>query len=166
MTWRCPVDMRKAAVRWQNNREPRIVDDRLATFGPAFEPVRVAAPDLFTSRVMARIEVQPASVPILGERRLREGLLVVVATLAFSLLIVLASVSVLAIFAPTTALMLLGAVVSGLVSLFSMSGDIAEWATSTTASEVMLASLAFIASISLLIRVGIVRDSRHAPREA
>ena len=35
MSWRRPVDMRKAAVRWQNNREPRIADDRLATFGHA-----------------------------------------------------------------------------------------------------------------------------------
>ena len=166
MTWRCPVDMRKAAVRWQNNREPRIVDDRLATFGPAFEPVRVVAPDLFTARVMARIEVQPAAVSVRVERRLREGLVVVVATLVFSLFILLASVSVLAIFVPTTALMLLGVVVSGLVSLFSLGGDIAEWASSTTASEVMLASLALMASVSLLIRVGLVRDSRHAPREA
>jgi hypothetical protein len=115
---------------------------------------------------MARIEVQPTAVPVRVEQRLREGLLVVAATLVFSLLILLASVSVLAIFAPTTALMLFGAVVSGLVSLFSVSGDVVAWAASTTASEVMLASLAFIASVSLLIRAGIIRDSRHAPREA
>src|SRR5215472_4905827 len=113
MSWRRPVHTRKAIVRWQNNREPRIADDRLATFGSAFEPVRVVAPELFTARVMARLDVQPAPVPELTSRRLREGLFVVVATLAFSLLIVLASVGVLALFEPTTALMLLGAVVSG-----------------------------------------------------
>jgi hypothetical protein len=47
-----------------------------------------------------------------------------------------------------------------------MSGNVAKWASSSTASEVMLASLALIASVSLLIRAGIVRDSKHAPREA
>ena len=166
MSWRRPVDTRKAIVWWQNNREPRIADDRLATFGSAFEPVRVAAPELFTARVMARLEVQPDPVPALVERRLREGLFVVVATLAFSLLIVLVSVGVLALFVPTAALMLLGALVGGLVSLFSVGGNIAVWMTSTTASEVMIASLALMASVSLLIRVRSVRDVAHTAREA
>jgi hypothetical protein len=139
----------------------------MATFGRAFEPVRIAAPELFTVRVMARLEVQQATpVPALAQSRLREGLFVVVATLAFSLLIVLASVGVLALFVPTTALMLLGAVVSGLVSLFNVGGDIAVWMTSTTASEVMIASLALMASVSLLIRVGIQRNVAHTAREA
>jgi hypothetical protein len=166
MSWRRPVDTRKAIIRWQNNREPRIADDRLATFGSAFDPVRVVAPELFTARVMARLDVQPAPVPALVERRLREGLFVVVATLAFSLLIVLVSVGVLALFVPTTALMLLGAVVGELVSLFSVGGKVAVWMTSSTASEVMLASLALMASVSLLIRARSMRNVAHTAREA
>jgi hypothetical protein len=166
MSWRRQADTRKAIVWWQNNREPRIADDRLATFGSAFEPVRVAAPELFTARVMARLEVQPDPVPALVERRLREGLFVVVATLAFSLLIMLASVGVLALFVPTAALMLLGAIVGGIVSLFSVGGNIAVWMTSTTASEVMIASLALMASVSLLIRVRSLRNVAHTAREA
>jgi hypothetical protein len=128
--------------------------------------VRVVAPELFTARVMARLEVQPAPVPELTSRRLREGLFVVVATLAFSLLIVLVSVGVLALFVPTTALMLLGAVVSGLVSFFSVGGNIAVWMTSTTASDVMIASLALMASGSLLIRARSLRNVPHTAREA
>lgn len=166
MSWRRPVVTGKATVRWQNNREPRIADDRLATFGRAFEPVRLAAPELFTAHVMARLEVQPAPVPALVERRLREGLFVVVATLAFSLLIVLVSVGVLALFVPTTVLMLLGAVVSGLVSLFSVGGNLAVWMTSATASEVMIATLALMASLSLLIRVRSLHNVSHTAREA
>ncbi|MGO8948877.1 MAG: hypothetical protein ACLQUY_14745 [Ktedonobacterales bacterium] len=166
MSWRRPVDTRKAIARWQSNREPHIADDRLATFGHALDPVRVAAPELFTARVMARIDTQPASVQSIIEPRLRDGLVVVVATLTFSMLIVLASAGVLALIVPITALMLLGALVNGLVSLFSVGGNIAVWMSSTTASQVMLASLALMATVSLLVRAGIVRYSTHATREA
>jgi hypothetical protein len=62
--------------------------------------------------------------------------------------------------------MLLGALVGGLASLFSVGGNIAVWMASTTASEVMIASLALMASVSLLIRVRSVRDVAHTAREA
>jgi hypothetical protein len=167
MSWHCPVDMRKVRVRWQNNREPHIADDRLATFGHTLPPVRVVAPELFTARVMAKIESRPISVGAIPEHSLREGLVVVAATLAFSAAIVLASVGILALVVPTTALMLLGAIVSGLVTMFSAGGNIAVWMSSTTANEVMLASLATLASVSVLIRLGIGRHSmQHTPREA
>jgi hypothetical protein len=167
MSWHRPVGMSKVRVRWQNNREPRIADDRLATFGHTVPPARAVAPELFTARVMARIESRPMPVGAIPEHSLREGLVVVAATLAFSAAIVLASVGVLALVEPTTALMLLGAIVSGLVSMFSAGGNIAVWMSSTTANEVMLASLATLASVSVLIRLGIGRHSvQHAPREA
>ncbi len=164
MSWRRPVDTSKAIVRWQSNREPHLADDRLATFGHALKPARVVAPDFFTSRVMARIEIETA--PAQAEPRLRDGLVVVAATLTVSMLILLASVGALALIEPTTALMVLGAMVSGLVSLCTMGGDIAVWMSSSTANEVMLASLALMASASLLVRAGIVRYSTHVPREA
>jgi hypothetical protein len=107
------------------------------------------------------------SVGAIPEHSLREGLVVVAATLAFSAAIVLASVGVLALVVPTTALMLLGAIVSGLVSMFSAGGNVAAWMSSTTANEVMLASLATLATVSMLIRLGIGRHSvQHTPREA
>jgi hypothetical protein len=167
MSWRRQVDMRKAGVRWQNNREPHIADDRLATFGHTVPPVRAVAPELFTARVMARLETRPLSVGVITQDSLREGLVVVAATLTFSAVIVLASVSVLALIVPTTTLMLLGTIVSGLVSMFSLGGDIAVWMSSTTASEVMLGSLACMASVSVLIRLSIGRYSmQHTARKA
>jgi hypothetical protein len=119
-------------------------------------------------RVMARIESRPMPVGAIPEHSLREGLVVVVATLAFSAAILLASVSALALVVPTTALMLLGAIISQLVSMFSAGGNIAVWMSSPTANEVMLGSLATLATVSMGIRLGIGRHSmrQHTPREA
>lgn len=168
MSWHCPVDMKGAQARWQNNREPPIADDRLATFGHTRPPVRVVAPEFFTTQVMSRIESRPMSIGAIPEHSLREGLVVVAATLAFSAAILLASVTALALVVPTTVLILLGTIVSQLVSMFSAGGNIAVWMSSPTANEVMLASLATLAAVSVLIRLGIGRHSmqQHTPREA
>ncbi|GEM_PF-2415383 len=171
MKWRCPINLRETAARRRlNNREPRIAEDRVATFGSAFEPVQVAAPKTFTMQVMARIESQPAPPLLMSAapawRGLREGLLVVLMTLVFSALLVLASAGVLALFAPTTALALLGALVGGIVALLSLLRTIAVWMTSATANEVIIAALAFMTGLAVLIRFGIVRSNTHAPREA
>lgn len=166
MSWRRSVDTRNTGVRWQSDREPHINDDRLATLGQVLPPVRVVAPDFFTARVMARIETKQVSGPLRAESGLCAGLVAVAATLLFSVVIVLASAGILAIFEPSASLMLLGLLVSSLVSLCSAVGDMVVWMSSATATEVMLASLAFMASVSLLVRAGIVRYSTHAPREA
>lgn len=129
----------------------------------------VAAPAELTALVMARIAADPAAtvasrhVPA-GVRR--EGLPAVAGTLFVSLLVLAVSVAGFVVVAPGDALLALGAVVTGAVSVVELLHQVLLLLTGAFTSDFVILACAAVPAAALLVWYRTMRDATTLPREA
>jgi len=127
---------------------------------------RMSAPMDFTALVMSRIEIEPTAVQPSVDASMRERAQAVAGTLAFAVLLVLASGAALIRFEPGLAFAALSAVVSGCVMMLVAIRTVSDSLYAVSSNNGLMLLVSGLLFVSLVLWSQIARSSGRVTREA